>query len=412
MWEKPREDATIKDIQYVQYRPTSTLNTGPLEFSVGDFPDQFVDLAKTRLHMKIRIVEQDGTYMIVDDSTATNVAPITDILHSQFRQVDVQIQNQSTPSNVDRTYPYIAYIRTLMNESSQASATSGWYRDRQGRFDEMSGSKTNIGHLHRNVLVDDSIVLELEGGLQIDLATQDRPIINGIKMYFRFWPHYDTFRLMTPLTSKTYKIVIEEAYLRVCKITPHPKYLVLVNKTIMKEPIIYPHYRTEMRTFQMASGSTSFIKEGLFQNSIPTDMIVCMVSTDRFNGDLVKNPFLMSHNGLTGIGLTLSDIPIPSIMYKCDFGSIQFSEPYTELVKKYPDSNIALDDFDGGYAFFSFTLTETDFPISRPIKRDGTLKLSMYFKEALSHNVVIMLYARFPSAMIIDGARNVSFMDM
>lgn len=53
LFEEPAINATYQKIQYIECRPTSQLNEGgPLEFVIPPTASQYIDLKRSRLHVK------------------------------------------------------------------------------------------------------------------------------------------------------------------------------------------------------------------------------------------------------------------------------------------------------------------------------------------------------------------------
>lgn len=51
--EEPPRDAAFQKVQFVEYRPTSQLNSGPLQFIISPTANQYIDLKHSRLHVKV-----------------------------------------------------------------------------------------------------------------------------------------------------------------------------------------------------------------------------------------------------------------------------------------------------------------------------------------------------------------------
>ena len=83
----------VEKIFYQQIRPINQLTRfSPVEFVVaGNSGLQYVDLKKTYLSLKIKIVHGDtGTNLLADEF----VGPVNLIVHSLFEQVDVTLQGK------------------------------------------------------------------------------------------------------------------------------------------------------------------------------------------------------------------------------------------------------------------------------------------------------------------------------
>ena len=63
----------------------------------------------------------------------------------------------------------------------------------------------------------------------------------------------------------------------------------------------YPTVRSEIRTFSMQNNLTRFDIPNLFQNRIPDRLIVGLLDSRAFNGDVTRDPFCFQKFGLTSI---------------------------------------------------------------------------------------------------------------
>ena len=135
------------------------------------------------------------------------------------------------------------------NVQNTGLENEGFIRDTAGGFDLLDNN--NIGFETRRIWTSKSRVIELEGDLNMDLASQSRPLLNGVELILKFWPHDTPFILMA--ATSVYNVELLEAHLKICKITPNPDLQVSVNNRLKKEPAVYPYYRKEMKTFQISS---------------------------------------------------------------------------------------------------------------------------------------------------------------
>ncbi|GFW84582.1 uncharacterized protein TNCV_3107171 [Trichonephila clavipes] len=71
-----------------------------------------MDLSASYLHVKVKVTYLDGTSLAENEP----VAPVNLFLHALFGQVEVAL-NDSSSSN---TYPYRAYVETLLNYGEDA----------------------------------------------------------------------------------------------------------------------------------------------------------------------------------------------------------------------------------------------------------------------------------------------------
>ena len=106
-------------------------NYGPYEFVVREAGDNYIDLANTYLSVEARIVNKDET----DLDTDKDMGPVNSWMHSLFSDTSVSL-NEKLVSPPTSTYPYRAYIETLLNYGHAAKesqlTTAMWYKDTAG----------------------------------------------------------------------------------------------------------------------------------------------------------------------------------------------------------------------------------------------------------------------------------------
>ena len=134
----PPTQQSLERGRWIDYAPLSSVeNTdSPINFLVTG-TDEYIDLSKTILTVTGKIVKDNES--VLDGANQANVAPVNNFLHSLFKQVDVYLNGkQVTPAM--GTYPYRAYIETLLNydvsakESQFSSAL--YYKDTATKMDE------------------------------------------------------------------------------------------------------------------------------------------------------------------------------------------------------------------------------------------------------------------------------------
>ena len=134
----PPTQQSLERGRWIDYAPLSSVeNTdSPINFLIAG-TDEYIDLSKTILTVMGKIVKSDDTAL--DGGDQSNVAPVNNFLHSLFKQVDVYLNGkQVTPAM--GTYPYRAYIETLLNYDISAKksqfSSALYYKDTATKMDE------------------------------------------------------------------------------------------------------------------------------------------------------------------------------------------------------------------------------------------------------------------------------------
>ena len=124
----------------------------------------------------------------------------------------------SPPNN---TYPYRAYIETLLNYGPAAKqshlTTNLWISDESGKMDALPGTGINLGLVERQEYTKNNKTLDLIGHLHCDVFNQDKLLLNGVEVRLRLVRSKDAFCLMDA-SDKNYTVHIAEATLIVRRV--------------------------------------------------------------------------------------------------------------------------------------------------------------------------------------------------
>ena len=399
-------NAAYQKIQYVDYHTTSHLNVGDcLNFLIPGTARQYIDLKRSRLSVKVKIVKEDGSIPQKDEF----VAPINLTLHSLFKEMNIQLQQQSVGSFSNQLYAYKAYMEAIRQPYNRQSflEAQGFYKDTHGSLNETDPVGANEGFKHRFALFRRSIV-DLEGPLIADIFQQDRLLINGVEMKISLTQSKDAFCLMS--SKGGWKIQILEACVRICKLTPIPAIILAHDDALRIKPATYPFVRTEMKAYQLNTGHYEFNFEDIFQGAVPTQVVCGFVDSTAYNGSYDSNPFLFHHYDINTIALHLDDESIPSKPLKTNFSEGNIMEAYQTLFSENSDQGtaaISRAEFINGFALFTFRIAPDDHSYYMSPVSQGNVRISGTFGKAVPDNVTLILLATFPSVMLIDTKRTV-----
>ena len=412
----PPTETNIQKKQWVQYRPTSSISEGsPLEFIVPGVGSQYLDLKHTYLTLHMRSLKEDGSLC----ATAEKLAPVNIPLHSVFNQAELFL-NQTLVSSVGVNYAYKSMIDTLLNASSNDAAKSrleceGFYKDSAGFMDEddpLEGS--NAGLTRRFARQPSSEVGEYRGPLHLDLVDQDRLILNGVETKLVLWPSKESFKFMSVAAEDAkYKMEIVEAILHVCKVTINPSVTAAHIAALELSPALYPYEKSQIKTFEVSSGKSSFDMENVFLGEIPRLLILAMVDSDAYRGSYLKNPYNFKNNDLNWLSVKLDDENVPFQAVKPNFSaaSQKFLHSYMNVLDSVSNYNSAWiidrSSYSKGYTFFVYELLPRDNAQHLPLIKRGNLKIQATFNSNLAENTTVICYGKFPSVMKIDSSRDI-----
>ena len=392
----------------VELTPHNTIIQGNnLLFHIEGGSD-WVDLANTFLTVDIQMTDADGAG--VESTTAA--APINNIFHSLWSQVQVVLKN-STISHPSPNYPYRAYIENLLNFS--AASKNSWMKnhgfclDQAGKFDDSS----NTAIAKRRKPLEGKKIFKLKGKLCTDIGAQPLLIPSHTDIKFTLTPSPGDFLIQNFVTDKTFKITIVAAKLAVRKVKLYADRVVQFEKQIAKEPVRLPISQVRVSTISVAQGLTSFHQNSIFSGELPTSVVVGLVANASYTGTRDKNPFNFRHFDLSHIQLRVNDKLIPSIALTPDYTNSSYLRSYESLYRLVGrlgtdwDNGIDPADYPQGFALYGFTLNN-----DTNCRHDdrvvlGHCDLSMKFTKSLPSTVSVVLYSCTEASVIIDQHRNV-----
>lgn len=121
----PATDTTFTAGRYIVYNPKQS-GINPFEFIIRS-NTEFIDLAQSYFTIEGKITKDDDGQIV----TATQLYPAPNMFHTMIKQPSVWLNGQLVTDQTD-TYPYKAYLETLLNYGKNASETllkpSGWYK--------------------------------------------------------------------------------------------------------------------------------------------------------------------------------------------------------------------------------------------------------------------------------------------
>ncbi|XP_064622574.1 uncharacterized protein F54H12.2-like [Lineus longissimus] len=406
---------SIEKSQHIEYLPLGSLTDDtPIEFFVSNCGDEYIDLAKTYLYLELKVTKADGT----DLEENAKVGPVNNLLHTLFSQIDLSLNGQLVTS-ANNTYPYRAYIETLLSygeEAKKSQLQAGlWYADEPGKFEKVdpTAADTNSGFKTRAKFIAKSRQLDLFGRLHLDLCHQNRYLLNGVDMKIRLNRTKNTFFLMSDLGTEVTKIT--KAILLVQHVKPNPAVLTAHAKALNTTNARYHIRRVEVKTFSVNTGTQTITRDNVFLGQVPRRVIVFMTENAAQVGAKNKNPFNLKHNDLNFISIEANSRTYPAQPLTPAFGTknnyIQsYMTMFSETGKIHDDNgnDITRESYRKGYTLWVFDLSpDREDGNHVNLVKEGNLRLDLKFAEALTETMSVFVYAEFDNVIEIDRARNI-----
>ena len=410
----PPKQCGVQHIQWIDHRPVSPLGTGmPIEFNISGAGSAYIDLSRTFLYVKARVVK-NGKPLTDNDRF---VAPVNLWLHSLFTQCDVTLQQRAV-FNTGRLYPYKSYIETILNcgpGDIHRLATEMYYKDTymEGTYEskDKDPRKINAGYIMRNNRVNDGQWCEMAGVLHHDLFQMDRLLPCGVDIGIKLIPSTPAFHLRSDAPyAAIYDVQYQEITLKTCHVTLQPEIFMALNK-VMATGITakYPVKKTEINSYIMPQGVTSWVQNDMFQSRVPSKLVICLVASTAFTGDFKRNPYNMQGFELNTITIARDGQVIPFKALKTNFTAGECVEAYRNLYSTATDQQlITLNDFLRGNAFFVYRLDDQVYNHDcTPYNNTGNISMELDLHQPLKENITVIVYAQFDALLEIDQYRNI-----
>lgn len=265
----------------------------------------------------------------------------------------------------------------------------------------------NSGLFERYLLTTHGAIVDMEGEIYMDICQQERYVLNGVQINFKFWPSRDSFCLMSD-NNKHYRVEVTEALLKVCYVKLNPVVLLAHNDTLQKQEALYPYKKSDVKCFGVPQGQYGASIDDIFQGEIPDRLVVALVASEAFSGSFQGNPFNFFHYDCKFIALYVDGRSVPSVPYEPNFESHQFVSSYRSVgLDNKPNCIISKEDYSSGYTIYAFSISPYVDKYCLPLLKKGHTRLEVKFGKPLPEAVTFVCYAHFPGLMSIDASREV-----
>lgn len=430
----PPINTAVERISWEQFPPTVVTQQGSKsrQFYIPGSMSEYIDLARTELYMSIRVEKEDGTSFKVDKTHNEIGLPIDMIFHSMWKSVDVKLNNILVSSS-GTDYPYKAAIETLLNYNRNAKVIQLSAIGYTG--DERNPAATNdkeipinhglrirkelfgkIGSDKVTISRDKNVSCEFMGNLLADICNQEHAILNNVNVTITLTPSKDEFRL---IGNTKCRLIIEDIYLDVCKVGVTPALLLAHEAGLEISPSKYPFQKVDCRSILFPARSNGDSITNIYNGVVPSKLIVAMVDSDAYSGDMSKNPLNFEHFDVESIGFFVNTTPTPKKPYEFNFEENIYLDGLLSLyrssgkVGENTDLGITREMYKNGMFLVSFDVDPTAAADMRylGVPQEGHTKLTIKFKKHLTNPIYVILYATFPSRVEIDKARVVRVLE-
>ena len=376
-----------------------------IEFDIKN-ESSYIDLSKTELECKYRIVKGDNSNLTAADKTG----PVNYMIASLFSNVSIEL-NGVVITDGSSNYAERANMELLMTYGRDAAESwlkaGGFEKDTAGKMDEAdpTAADPNIGLKTRSEYTKLSKLVTVRGKVHEDIFNQPRLLPNKSRLYIKFTPNRDAYCLMANDNNAKYKIQIKEMRLLL--------HTVIVSDEVQlgntNKDTVIPITRAIQREFTVTPGGRTFTENSLHSGDIPARIVFGLVSHAAHVGSYQLNPFNWTSADLHSVKLFLDGQVVDGRPLIVDFDNNDVMDGFWSLQRatntRYSNAGslIELDDYKSGYALWAFDLsaTQCDEQFIDPPKQ-GNLSLELEFAKNLATPLTLCVYMQFDNKIIIN----------
>ena len=382
----PPTQVAIESYYDVEYRPSASLESSSVHEVIVPASEDFTDLSQSMVHCSLEIQDSNGV--------STEIAKsVENFANSLFEQIDFFLGTINT-SQATNMYHYQSYLEDLL-----------FRHPTKADYGRLESAQTLRGRV------------DLYFRLHLPMCQQDRLLINGVPMIFRFTRSPDNFALhVTPKTSTpvTCKIKMRKLAVQLKRVKLFPDAQAGIISALNDSPAKYFIIRPEMKSFSIPKAILSATFENVFSGVLPRRVIIGFVDEAAFSGDINKDPYKFNDLNINQINLNVDGASIPNIPYTPSF-PVNCVREFVELYRVLgqdegvPQLDLSFESYKDKTTLFAFDLGgglggETG---TLSLIRRGAVRVEVRMSTETSSSYKMIVFAQFDNLITIDKDRNV-----
>ena len=439
----PPTDISINDCRYSKFSPVGTSIT-PIQFDLPSM-QEFVDLSRSYFTMKLKLAMSDNGPI----QTADKLYLVNNLPHSMVKQFAVRLNGTLINPHTD-TYPYKAYIETLLNYDREDGESilhpqgwvnaidlpSEWEKTGSSDFTVKTSGLTDNQKTALKLLQDESELYQNNSNSNLlEVHLKMRPHVEpfwfpyvlkpGIQMQFEVHFHDPKFWTMVA-NGNTKKLRFQEddvdMRFHLARLTLNSSVyndLILQTKNPQRK-VTYPVVRSEIRTFIWQSDTiTRFEEDNVFNGKVPQRVILGIVRNSAFNGTGHRYPFTFEKGKVKTIRQKVQgeEYPYETLELTGDDrydndGYFRFLQASGALIKSQPNMVRRADWGDGAgctlYMWNNVGSGNADTGMMNPNKK-GNVRIEIETHSTIGYVTTVIIYGEFENIITIDDMNDVDY---
>jgi hypothetical protein len=412
LFSTPPTQTSVNRVYYQDVRPLSQINgkDGPIDFHISNGGNDYIDLKKTRLYVKGKIVNStDGSDVKVD----AKLVPVQLLLHSLFNQIDVTLGDKLVSVSAN-TYSYKAYFQTLLSHGEAAKRgqleAQLWTTETGNNLNSGDpAGQGNVGLQKRYAVTKESNVFDMEGPLAEDIFDIDKYLLNGVNITLKMYRNKPGFYLISDEQDPDFHFEILDIVIRVCKVAVDSGVLLAHNTALAKNTAKYPYKRRYCKMVTISPGHTTYVWDNMFNSFCPTRLLIGFGTAIATGGNVALNPYAFNIHPVSSItvyvdgettavkGLRLSDSTFVSA----------FNNLFEVWDRSDGDLGIHKENFGKGNALYAYEIEPFSSGNYLSLLKSANVRMEVMFANALTTSYSVIVYAEFPALLEIDKTRAV-----
>ena len=370
----------------------------------------YTDLSEASLFIEYTVVTADDATVTATDEAA----PVNNILHSIFANVQMLINGEKVTGNYEQ-YPYKAYLTDLIATEHRDKVTrmegcQKWISDTPGQMDVRGAA--NTGWVKRRA---DSVGAERKsvvGKPHLDMLDQCKLLPSHCELRFIFERTTNLFH-MQQAAGLDYSVVIKKAEMTIRQVVVRDEVVEVHNKSVLDPRMGAFNYsisRSKVIKHTWAQGAQDYTFTLPDTTQIPSQLILGLVKESASAGSKGENPYNFKHYDIRETAVQFDD---QKFEVKTNFTTGNVTQAYARFFKETGlqasglDPGITLDAFKNGFTLLAFDLTADRTPEDARINlvRQGKVTISMRFGTALPHPVSVICLSSYDNLIQLTADR-------
>jgi hypothetical protein len=413
LFQIPATNVSISSAKVFEILTSNPLTDTPYHFKVHS-SSNYIDLSKIFLFTEFKIrKEVNGVFS--DLAAGENIAPIQLLGQTFINNIKFSINGRE----VFNSNSLFAYKTYFTHELSYSLAAKNSHLNAAGYFgDEGANLESGNGFDKRKQLFEKSRTVQLIAKLDLDLMNQPLFLINHCELDIEILPNESKFCLIAPAAAATTKYHLEthSCKLYVKKVELMDGIALSIAQKLESKPARYAVRKSMMKALFIGQGRYEF-NANLFQDQIPRKVILGLVSTSNYNGNIKTSPFNFSNFDLREVSIIANGRSYPQAAYELDYENWKCIRAFNDMHEAIgfvgtSDSNgITFGQFMKTHCIYIFNLTNSgeDQGGLFDLIKNGTTAVSLKFSKPIPDGgAMLIVMGEADSLVMLDKNRTIA----